>query len=40
MCKIAKELKKDFNIGHCTLQPEFNMDDDKSIVGGGGSCGC
>ncbi len=38
--EIAMDLKTNFHIGHCTFQAEFNVDHDKSIVGGSHECGC
>lgn len=37
---IEEELKSKFHIIHCTLQPEYNVDDNKGLIGkrGAGCC--
>ncbi len=35
---MKKELRQEFKITHCTLQPEFELDDDKSLIVNGHVC--
>ncbi|MCU4177138.1 cation diffusion facilitator family transporter [Carboxylicivirga sp. N1Y90] len=35
---IKSELKQEFKITHCTLQPEFELNDDKSLIVNGAAC--
>lgn len=35
---VKRQLKQEFKITHCTLQPEFELNDDKSLIVNGHAC--